>query len=380
MIFDELTDFKQFIKDLPETRDFYKLEVWRERMDKSFEDLREITLRLEELDPKTDHCKIQRISANNYIDLLAKARKLKQPAVQNTIDNANRATDTAKSVTFQQETAAAIPKQNLPQFDGKYEDWLQFQAEFSNVIDQRTDLTDHEKFKYLVSCLQGEALQIVLRYTITNKNYAPAWNLLKRTFEGKNYIVWHHISSIVRAPEMEGASSRELKNFINKVEYHLSSLKSLGQPVVRWNTLLLYIIIDKIDTAERRKWLNSQTRTNIPKFLKFMEFLKRIADTRDNSTARSHPKEDREIEQGARVNAQKGTRRPGNVEGSSRGGPDIGDVHSSPPPKTPRFSSANSQRPNTPTNRRTMQDRDRTTRATAHDEPSCSYSTGNEFR
>ncbi|XP_050293842.1 uncharacterized protein LOC126734313 [Anthonomus grandis grandis] len=126
-----------------------------------------------------------------------------------------------------------LPDLKLPVFNGSYEKWLEFRDAFQAIVHKNVHLSDVEKFFYLKSFLEGEPLQAIANLQVTNDNYSNAWSIL---------------------------SDR--------------SLKSLGQEVDQWDTLIVFMLINKFDSVTRREWESFPIKGELPGLEDVNKFLK----------------------------------------------------------------------------------------------------------
>ncbi|XP_070521635.1 uncharacterized protein [Cardiocondyla obscurior] len=66
---------------------------------------------------------------------------------------------------------AILPKIQLPQFTGNYEDWPAFRDLFESIIVKETGLSDVKRFHYLKLSLKGQAESLVKGLTTMSENY-----------------------------------------------------------------------------------------------------------------------------------------------------------------------------------------------------------------
>ncbi|KAJ8980833.1 hypothetical protein NQ317_018413 [Molorchus minor] len=79
-----------------------------------------------------------------------------------------------------------LPPIKLPNFDGQYQNWLEFKDGFKALVDENSCLNNTQKFYYLRSSLTKEAGGVIITYLeITAENYAVAWSLLEERFANK---------------------------------------------------------------------------------------------------------------------------------------------------------------------------------------------------
>jgi len=71
-----------------------------------------------------------------------------------------------------------LPRIQLPQFSGKYEEWHSFRDLFFSIIRKDTSTLLVEKLHYLKSCLKGEVELLVRSLPTTDENFDRAWKAL----------------------------------------------------------------------------------------------------------------------------------------------------------------------------------------------------------
>lgn len=77
-----------------------------------------------------------------------------------------------------------LPKIKLPVVSSKVEDWPSFITIFYIV-----HLSNAVKLHYLVFCLSGEALGMVVHLKITNGNFAVAAEILIKRYDNKRVLI-----------------------------------------------------------------------------------------------------------------------------------------------------------------------------------------------
>lgn len=73
-----------------------------------------------------------------------------------------------------QTARTTLPRIQLPQFSGQYEDWPPFRDLFHWIIGKDASTTHVEKLHYLKLCLKGEAELLVRNLPTTDVNFGRA--------------------------------------------------------------------------------------------------------------------------------------------------------------------------------------------------------------
>ena len=95
-------------------------------------------------------------------------------------------TDTPHSDSTPRETREAsrvkLPRLTIPTFNGNIAQWRPFWDQFESTIHDNGQLRDVDKFKYLISYLEGEAKEAIAGIAVTSANYCRALNRLQERF------------------------------------------------------------------------------------------------------------------------------------------------------------------------------------------------------
>ncbi|XP_063911926.1 uncharacterized protein LOC135128776 [Zophobas morio] len=167
-----------------------------------------------------------------------------------------------------------LPVLNIKSFSGDYKEWLNFENSFKSVIDENKALNNRQRFQYLKSSLRDEALRTIESLVINDENYKEAWRLLANRFKNTRLIVQDHVMSILNAPSINKQSPSLLRALVDTVVSNLTSLKSLGITVDKWDALLIPIIVEKLDYSTKREWQLSLDK-DVPTYKQFIDFLEK---------------------------------------------------------------------------------------------------------
>ncbi|XP_070169703.1 uncharacterized protein [Polyergus mexicanus] len=168
-----------------------------------------------------------------------------------------------------------LPEASLPNFDGRYENWLSFKNTFLAMIDTQTDLSEVEKLQYLKSALKGEAANKIKILSVEGSNYLKAWELLKRSYEVKRILISRHLSLLLNLPVLERETTDGLSKLADDAQQHVASLAALGVNV--GSEILVNVLESKLPRNTAEKWEETLDRDEFPKIDDLYEFLYRTA-------------------------------------------------------------------------------------------------------
>lgn len=209
--------------------------------------------------------KVEKITSTSPSDVIAGPSNTSAGTVNDAIQHTNT------NITVNAKPRIKLPEASLPNFDGRYENWLSFKNTFLAMIDIRTDLSDVEKLQYLRSALSGEAANKIKILAIEGANYAKAWELLKRAYEVKRILISRHLSSLINLPVLEKETTDGLSRLADDAQQHVASLAALGVSV--GSEILVNLLESKLPKNTAERWEESLSRDEFPKIDELYEYV-----------------------------------------------------------------------------------------------------------
>lgn len=186
-----------------------------------------------------------------YFEAVSKAKDILDSINKaNTRDKIEQVVDTNININSKMQ----LPTLTLPNFNGDYTKWLLFKDSYVSAIHSNHSLSNIEKFRYLRSTLQGDALQLLASLETTHQNYTVAWNMLLNRYENERIIIHTHLKAIFDIPLIHKETYTILRHTIDQFQMHLRALEALNEPVNQWDTILIHLLASKLDWKTRREW------------------------------------------------------------------------------------------------------------------------------
>ncbi|KAI5651448.1 hypothetical protein NE865_00692 [Phthorimaea operculella] len=196
-------------------------------------------------------------------DLMEKLETLKQNPVKN--ENSDN------------DFNVKLPEISIPNFSGKYTEWLTFRDLFLSMVDNNKKLQNVQKLHYLKSFISGEAEQLLRNISITNDNYQKCWELLKSRYDNKKYLSNCILKRLLSQKTASVESASFLKEMIDTSTDCLNALSNIGVNVTTWDIIVVHILTLKLDGETRKQWelyvANSLKSDELPTFDQFKEFI-----------------------------------------------------------------------------------------------------------
>jgi len=151
------------------------------------------------------------------------------------------------------EPQVKLPIIKLPTFNGNMEEWKRYADTFKTLIHD-SDLSNVQKYQYLVGSLSGPAAKVIESIEISEQNYTIAWELLKGRYEDERAIRKRHIQCLFELPRVHRESVNAIRELIDHVQRHIRVLKSMKLPTEHWGEIIVHFVEKSLDYATRRRW------------------------------------------------------------------------------------------------------------------------------
>ncbi|XP_055590158.1 uncharacterized protein LOC129742301 [Uranotaenia lowii] len=162
----------------------------------------------------------------------------------------------------------------IPTFDGRYEQWEKFKVMFQDVVDKSNE-PDRIKLYHLEKALIGDAAGLIDAKTITDGNYARAWQLLDERFSDQRRLIDRHLAGLLSAKKLCHESFSELRSLVETFDGHYENLKFLGHSFANVaEYMVVYLMSRGLDDETRKLWEFTVRNGELPTYADTIGFLK----------------------------------------------------------------------------------------------------------
>ncbi|XP_068149479.1 uncharacterized protein [Drosophila tropicalis] len=179
-----------------------------------------------------------------------------------------------------------LPKINIKPFGGDYKEWHAFKDLFESTIHGKTTLTNIQKFHHLKSCIIGEAAILIQHLPVVDANYVTAWKSLSDRYEKPRYLVNLLMDTFTALPKAVGQNSSSLRALTCGASDVIRALDASGQ--TGRDCWLIYLLINKVDEATRREWIDKSQDIENPTIEELLKFLDSLCDRLELSQVIDH--------------------------------------------------------------------------------------------
>ncbi|XP_055604931.1 uncharacterized protein LOC129753161 [Uranotaenia lowii] len=166
-----------------------------------------------------------------------------------------------------------LPKIDLPKFSGDESRWISFRDNFISMIHCNEDIPIVNKLQYLLQSLEGEAKKPFESVDIQADNYSSTWDALKKRYDNKRFLRKELFRGLYNLPPIQHESAQDLNILVDDFQRHVKALGKLGEPIEHWDTPLIFILTNKLDSATIRAWEQDTRQKDEVKYDELIEFL-----------------------------------------------------------------------------------------------------------
>ncbi|KAL0895261.1 hypothetical protein ABMA27_011414 [Loxostege sticticalis] len=182
-----------------------------------------------------------------------------------------------------------LPPIELPNFDGKTQNWPKFYESFKSNIHNNNQLTDSQRVQYLVGKLTHDALKVTAGIVPTGETYNIIWESLVKKFQDKRALGTHYLNNIL---DSKGCinTSNSLDTFIGMYTSSVAALKQLGIEELS-DFILFHCALRKIDSQTIQAFELAFRNKEIPSYNDLVSFVqdqaKILQRSSNNGSARA---------------------------------------------------------------------------------------------
>jgi len=130
-------------------------------------------------------------------------------------------------------------------------------------------MTNISKFHYLKMSVISDVALLLNRFKISPESYDDAWKMLLTEYDDKRALIHTHLQSFICFPKGKSDIATELKKLRDTVSVALAVLSNMGCQISYWDSILVFIITEKLGSKTRAKW--NLKRGNTREYVSYQE-------------------------------------------------------------------------------------------------------------
>ncbi|XP_039306359.1 uncharacterized protein LOC120358020 [Solenopsis invicta] len=168
-----------------------------------------------------------------------------------------------------------LPRYDIPKFNGNHADWLYFKDLFTSLVINNSSLTNIERLQYLKTSLTGSAYNLLKNTMLTGGNFSNDWKALVSFYEDKRMLVNSARTSLFSLKPMTKSTAGEMEKLFTGVMETYRTLDTLGRPIHHWDDILIFMVIQRLDSDTVNMWdLHRGPSNELPTWKQFEEFFR----------------------------------------------------------------------------------------------------------
>ena len=183
-------------------------------------------------------------------------------------------TSSSESHSFSRTLRVGNIADNLPKFDGTMEKWPFYRDTFNAMVHLDDTIPIMEKYRALITTLEGSALSMIRSLPILEANYHQAWKLLNENYDNKRILGTSYLKKLFDfKPLTEAPNLPTLRAYIVNICETIEAFNQLDIPNPH-DFILLTLAMRGLDPGTRRSFERKHLDKQFPTFSSLYDHLK----------------------------------------------------------------------------------------------------------
>ncbi|XP_070529939.1 uncharacterized protein [Cardiocondyla obscurior] len=181
--------------------------------------------------------------------LLAEIENVAQPSTSSVESVATNVANGGRGET------SKLPKLSVVKFSGKTEDWDTFSSYFISTIHERENLSDLEKFRYLLASLTDDVKKSIAHLPLKGDNYNIAWKELKDTFDKPRHQLNMLMDKLANLQPIKTLSAEEINSRVKAMNLTFLAMKKITKSDTDLlEAMMCHRLLQILDSETHRLW------------------------------------------------------------------------------------------------------------------------------
>lgn len=168
-----------------------------------------------------------------------------------------------------------LPKLKLKTFSGDMAEFPSFHQMFVSAVHANRSLNNTDKFNFLISVLSGAALELIEDIPVVPDNYHIAYNIVLERYNNKREQAFSHWQKIESFAALPYEDANSLRNLLLTFKKNLSVLTTMGLETDKWDFILSYMLLNRLDAQTRKSFEQQHASNDIPKYEDLKSFIEK---------------------------------------------------------------------------------------------------------
>lgn len=125
--------------------------------------------------------------------------------------------------------------------------------------------------------LTGSAADVIKHLPVGGAHYEAAWEALNKRFNNKKLLINNNLQRLLSQKYIQNKNAEEMRHLLDTTKEIMCSLKNLGEPIVTWNSIIVFIVSQRMPPQTTELWQNQTAKSN---FVSSFEELENFLENR----------------------------------------------------------------------------------------------------
>ncbi|KAF0739485.1 Integrase catalytic domain-containing protein [Aphis craccivora] len=212
---------------------------------------------------------------------------------ENSSCSASTSKDCSGPIVDRAQSSSKLPDIPLPYFDGECQNWPVFRDRFRALVDQRPNISNIEKFYYLLGCLNAGPQDVVKGFTVSSDTYTLAWDALVERYDRPRKLASSILDKLAA-----------LQTFLSVFDENIAILESLQIPDL--SSFLLFTLAARCLPVVSKRLFETENTEEYPSIRSVIKFVKLRMQVIENAGAQQSGSSSKPVHQKSNVLRREG--------------------------------------------------------------------------
>lgn len=175
------------------------------------------------------------------------------PENSRTVEVVPQGTKEAFKIEIQQTDGTGNIPNTWGTFNGDRTKWKSFRDHWLAAMHENKNVKAVTKIRNLQAAMKDNALGVLDEFDVTGEDYFKAWKKLNKVYDDNYMQAQSFMQLLFNLPQLNGSSSKSIRNTIDTVQKALNGLKPYMKGV-EISFFAVFLVIERMDSETFRAW------------------------------------------------------------------------------------------------------------------------------
>jgi hypothetical protein len=166
------------------------------------------------------------------------------------------------------------------------QDWVTLKETFLWLVGDSVMIHNIQKFHYLLSAINCDVKRVIQHIPVSEQGFRVAWEILIERYENEMLAINTDTDNIMKLPSLTAENASQLRQIADTTKCNLEALKAMKQNSDNWDTIITYILAQRLDNKTKMEWELHIYNKELPTLQQLYTFLEHRCNALESVSAK----------------------------------------------------------------------------------------------